>query len=1050
MAIISATAALCQQAQIAGLIRDPSGLNVAGAEISVRNEQSGARRETKSNGSGFYSVASLNPGTYRLLIRCAGFETIVQEGVKLEVGDHARLDFTPRIGDAASVVTVEGGRPLMNTEDASIGTVIGREIIDEMPLNGRGIQSLIELTPGVEAVPVIAGNAGQFSVNGQRSVSNYFTVDGVSANFGAGALTTLEGGGLNITQAGGARLPANNLLGTFSNLVSPDALQEFRIQTSTFAPEYGRAPGAQVGFITRSGTSHYSGSLFEYFRNDVFDANDWFADQGGQPKAALRFNNFGGTFGGPLRIPHLVRGDGRTFFFFSFEELVMRQPQPPIWFAVPTAQTRLSFSPLSSPLYNALPLPNAPDLYFTPPGWGGFIENFSLPTHQQTWGLRFDRYFSDKLIGFLRFNQSPSRQTQDNAAAPLTPFHYSAGSGMLTAGMTEAVSPALVNELRANFSWQNLSVNSHFVSLNGAAPFPAGLLFPPGYSAQNSEIAILDVLASDGYNPGIPGVQVGFDGASHSRQIQIVDQLSYARGTHQFKFGADYRMFTLAAELPKTSTSYIFNDLADGIVSNLDEAVVPAGVAYRAPAFSLYAQDTWHPLRRLSITYGVRWELEPAPRSTNGNAAVYNPLPGLDSLADITTAPPGAPFYHTHYTNFAPRAGIAWQVLDSGEKKTVLRAGVGLFFDSAQGGFQSLSAAKSDLYLYPNASLGTFPSGGNPSYGSGSSEFAPVVLSGYTLPRTYEWNATLEQSFGQQTFSAGYVGAIGRRLLGSIPGPTYVLPSTILPAGLEIIGNAFSSSYNALQLQFNRRLGKGFQAMLSYTWSHAIDNLSDELGENLFPLNLTMFTDPNQNRGDSDFDVRQSFHGALFFAFPSPSNGLGRTLLHDWTASTIFFARTALPENLITFTSTYAEMRPDVVPGQPLYLYSSGYPGGRSFNPAAFTSPPDDAVQGNLGRNVLRGLGAWQADVALHRSFRLSEHTNLQFRTEAFNVFNHPNFANPSLGSPQETLALGPHPGVPFASLASGLSPFGALGQLDQLFQIGGPRTLQLALRFTF
>src|SRR5580698_8291592 len=245
-----------------------------------------------------------------------------------------------------------------------------------MPLNGRGIQSLIELTPGVEAVSVTPDNAGQFSVNGQRSVSNYFTVDGVSANFGAGVVTVGSGAGFGIStsQAGGAQLPANNLMGTFSNLVSPDALQEFRIQTSTFAPEFGRMPGAQVGFITRSGTTRYSGSLFEYFRNDIFDANDWFADQQGLPKTPLRFNNFGGTLGGPVQTPHRDRRNARTFFFFSFEDLVMRQPQPTLSFLVPDMQARLSVSPLAAPLYDALPAPNAalPVGYTEAPGWGGF------------------------------------------------------------------------------------------------------------------------------------------------------------------------------------------------------------------------------------------------------------------------------------------------------------------------------------------------------------------------------------------------------------------------------------------------------------------------------------------------------------------------------------------------------------------------------------------------------------------------------------------------------------------------------------------------------
>src|SRR5262249_43640678 len=176
---ISAAVAFCQKAQISGMIQDPAGGSGDGAAISVRSEETGGQRATQSNQAGFYSVASLNPGTYRISIRAIGFETIVQEAVKLQVGDNARLDFAMRIGDSRTVVTVKGAPPLVNTEDASVGTVIGRDIIDKMPLNGRGIQSLIELTPGVEAVPVLPTNAGQFSVNGQRSDANYFTVDGV-------------------------------------------------------------------------------------------------------------------------------------------------------------------------------------------------------------------------------------------------------------------------------------------------------------------------------------------------------------------------------------------------------------------------------------------------------------------------------------------------------------------------------------------------------------------------------------------------------------------------------------------------------------------------------------------------------------------------------------------------------------------------------------------------------------------------------------------------------------------------------------------------------
>ena len=324
-------AALAQDAQVFGQVRDPSNASVDGADITLRNEQTGGTRNTISNESGFYSLPALRPGTYRLMVRAIGFQTIVREGIQLDVGENARLDFGLTIGSSQTTITVRGGLPLINTADASVGTVIDRNLIDQMPLNGRGIQTLIELTPGVTVVPVFDESRGQFVINGQRSDANYFTVDGVSANFSVANSATIQSARLTLHtagQAGGGILPANNFLGTFSNLLSPEALEEFKIQTSTYAPEFGHLPGGQIDLISRSGTKRYSGSLFEYFRNDATDANDWFNDAQGQPKAALRFNNFGGTLGGPVRLPHIYKGQDRTFFFFSVDLLVIHQPQP--------------------------------------------------------------------------------------------------------------------------------------------------------------------------------------------------------------------------------------------------------------------------------------------------------------------------------------------------------------------------------------------------------------------------------------------------------------------------------------------------------------------------------------------------------------------------------------------------------------------------------------------------------------------------------------------------------------------------------------------------
>jgi hypothetical protein len=259
------------------------------------------------------------------------------------------------------------------------------------------------------------------------------------------------------------------------------------------------------------------------------------------------------------------------------------------------------------------------------------------------------------------------------------------------------------------------------------------------------------------------------------------------------------------------------------------------------------------------------------------------------------------------------------------------------------------------------------------------------------------------------------------------------------------MNNDASSSYNAMQLQFDRRLSSRLHMLVSYTWSHSIDNLSQDT-----PYINLFNSAPSDPRawGSSDFDVRHSLNGSIIAALPSPHGGIAGLLFRNWTANSIFFARSALPTDLVLQYSLY---RPDVVPGQPLYLYGPEFPGGKSFNGAAFSLPPK-GLDGDLGRNVLRGLGAWQIDFSLHREFQVSEGLRLQLRAEAFNIFDHPNFANPSDGDAPARLTFAPGPGFGSANetLANGLNPGNVLGQLSSVFQIGGPRSMQFALRLRF
>ena len=284
---------LAQNAGISGLITDPSGLAVPNARVIVQSADTGATRAVSSNQQGEYSVPALLPGPYNITVDANSFKTVHQNGVVVEVDQRARLDFALTVGSNAETITVQGSAPLLNTSDASVSTLIGNRFVENLPLNGRSFSSLIDLTPGVVLTPSNFYEQGQFSVNGQRPDANYFLVDGVSANLGTS-------GRLSLCQGGAGQLPVTSAFGGTSNLVSLDALEEFRIQTSTFAPEYGRTPGAQISVVTKSGTNTFHGTAFEYFRNDKLDANDWFANASGLARPELRQNDFGGVLGGPI------------------------------------------------------------------------------------------------------------------------------------------------------------------------------------------------------------------------------------------------------------------------------------------------------------------------------------------------------------------------------------------------------------------------------------------------------------------------------------------------------------------------------------------------------------------------------------------------------------------------------------------------------------------------------------------------------------------------------------------------------------------------------
>jgi hypothetical protein len=1021
IALLVALPLLAQNAELSGRITDPSGLAVPSAQIRVENSNTAASRSVISNAQGEYSVPALAPGPYIIAIEASGFAPLHQNGVVFEVDQRARLDFELTVGTNTETITVQGSTPLLNTSDASVSTVISNRFVENMPLNGRSFSSLIDLAPGVVLTPSNFYEQGQFSVNGQRPDANYFLVDGVSANLGT------AGGGSNLGQGGAGQLPATSAFGGTSNLVSLDALEEFRIQTSMFAPEYGRTPGAQISVVTKSGTNTLHGTAFEYFRNDKLDANDWFANRNALARPELRQNDFGGVLGGPIVKDKL-------FFFGSYEGLRVRQPQVASTF-VPSVASRQNAPAVVQPLLNAFPLPNGPNLGN---GTAAFAASYSNPSTLNSSGVRIDYLPWESVTVFGRYSDAPSSIAQ----RPGGSYAYSTVSDVkyrtqsLTLGSSQVLAAWLTNEFRFNYSRSRANSFYALDDFGGAVPPPNSLLFPSG-SPQNSSFLFF---------PGAGlALLTGKSGNNLQEQINVTDSVGRIIGSHQLKFGLDYRRLNPENGLVPYQVQYVFNSLLNVLANTVPQVNIvsrTADVQLIFSNWSLFAQDTWKAVRTLTITYGLRWEYNTAPSSPNGTPPYT--VNGVDNLATMTLAPPGTPLWHPQKKDFAPRLGAAWQPLPN----LVLRAGAGIFYDLGYSGVANAASlfpyAQQKIILNTLFPLSAADAAPAPFTTTPPVSALAVVDPNHVLPRTYQWNAAVESALGNaDVITVTYLGAAGRKLMRL---DIYSRPNLNFAGSFNLLSNSASSSYEALQAQFRHRLTHGIQTLLSYTWAHSIDDASSDF----YFLNVPAGKSPSE-RGSSDFDIRHTFSGAVSYNMPPPGGGIWKSILGNWSTDSIVYARTAPPVNVVTGLNPFggslsganSVQRPDLVSGVPLWISDPDVAGGKRINRAAFITPTGP-LQGNLGRNTLRGFGATQVDLTLRRQFRLKERLSLQARADFFNVFNHPNFGPPVnyLSSPlfgQSTQMLG-------ASLGSG----GQTGGLNPLYQIGGPRSAQLALKLLF
>jgi hypothetical protein len=558
-------------------------------------------------------------------------------------------------------------------------------------------------------------------------------------------------------------------------------------------------PGAQITILTRSGTNQLRGSLFDFFRNSALDARDWFANANRLPDSALRQNDFGGVLGGALRRD-------KTFFFFSYEGLRLRQPQ----FAatdVPSLQFRKLAGSSTAPYLNAFPIPNGPSNNF---GYAQFIATYSDASTLDATSLRIDHSFGSRLSVFGRYNYAPSNYIS-RIYALSNPTTTDSGTQTGTAGATLIVSPRITNSLRLNYSYSTGKSFSTLDNFGGAVPLTPSQFFPSVADPSNSfgGYFLLGGNRSSYY--------LGKNVANTQSQFNLVDSVAFQSGPHLMKFGADYRRLATDNN-PRAYDLFVYFVSPNGAaVGTSSQTTIDAQeqITVFFNNLSLYGQDTWKISPRLTMNYGLRWELNPAP---TGSKQLYT-FQDYQNPSQIQLAPAGTPLYPTTYGNFAPRAGLAWQLSQKPGAETTLRAGFGIFYDLGAG-IITQAAAGFPYYRQRNILTQGFwpldPSNAMPPPFSLKPPIPSIygAVDGFRLPLTYQRNVGLNRAIGRSNaLSISYVAAAGRHLLRQ---DFYVNPNAQVTYAYLLRNTAFSD-FDSLQVQFQRRLAKGLQAMVSYT-----------------------------------------------------------------------------------------------------------------------------------------------------------------------------------------------------------------------------------------
>jgi hypothetical protein len=1006
--LLSQAFAQVDRASLSGAVTDSTGRAIPGIHVVVNMPDTGLTRETVTLHTGMYEVPELPVGTYAVTFTGNGFETLIFDQVVQTVGRTRTLNATLHVAGGHEHVSVSASSALMDRNSSAVTGLIERAQADELPLNGRNWSALTAFVPGA----IDTGGSNQRSVRfaGRGLDDSNFTYDGVDA-------TNV----VNQTQRAWVRLA-----------IPLDAISEFRVDTLMATAEGGTTGGAQLNVTSPSGTNRFHGRLFEYLRNDVFDAPEPSWASNGESQQPLRLNQFGGSLGGP--IVH-----DKTHFFLASEAYRQNWGYP-VSGDVPSAAL-IATVPSSSPVYGIMnAFPGAgPRTILTPwtpandPGDPNYAD-YDLLTcsctqvvNENSEMLRLDQHFSARTTGFMRFNYDRSVDTQplSVAATDLQQRVSTPVNGALE--LLHIFSLKLANE--AKFGFNRATSNSY------------------NYSKTD---AIYQMAISTGPGPGFVTENYNYDSIYVGNTFSGIDNLTWIHGRQTFKAGGEIRHIQLNQEYGEHGkvTFNAVENLAANLVKNASLTGALPVNHLRKDDTAGYAQDEfkWRP--NLNLNLGARYTVFQIFNEANGLANPFDfATCGAQGFCGV-----GASFGQQNYGDLDPRVGLVWSPDKGG--KTVVRAGFGTYHEDGQLDDQNLPA-KNEVPSYSvktSKSLQlTYPVG---SFFTGSGTLSPNAEQRNRKDSYVEqWDFSVQRELPANFVSTvSYLGSHGVHLLDTnvvnlIDPATQIAQYPAFAPAVGWRGSVGMSSYNGLSVALRRPFSNGLLVAANYSYTHEIDNGSNGSGDGdeISPQDAMCLS---CDRASGAWDARHVVNGNAVYRLPF---GLGKPMLNqqgivsaiagNWEMTTMALARTGFPVNVLMPSSYTAPdgnsgtQRPDLVPGVSLTP-----PAGKSvaqwINPAAFATPAGEF--GTAPRNLVRGPGTWQIDLGAGKTIPLRERGRLEFRSEFYNIFNHPQSTfDPSnttgFGSIINTVNLN-------TNIVSPITPVGS----------GTPREIQFALRLEF